>query len=373
MEKSPSVLPSHTIARHRKKIIFSLVAVIMFTVLFLNIKNFTEKREADSMQRITEYINKEMDRILLYKTRDKQNDEFRRLRPKLPLEPIRMTLTTAVFKYTSANPNVILKRVIWNPNNNLNEDVMSSKLRAPNIMRTLKTFRSSRTLPDGSVQNLLWIFAEFLDVKLSQKRIAGDEDIIRAITKDVLKGLEYMHKSNIAHLDLKIGNIMGKTTENGIVYKIIDFGYAQYVGEKGIIEIPKKNYGTYPYKPVEVVHHSLHGLPSDIWAVGAIVWFLSLGYTPFYLDDYEKDLSAYKKFLKDPNEGSGENHQFFFTKKASSKLIHFVKSCMNIDPHKRPTASELLNHPFITNEHAVFPKDPRDILLDDSDLPHSSS
>ena len=318
--------------------------------------------------KVTEYINKEMDRILTLKTRDKQNDEFRNLKPRLPIEPIRMTLTTAVFKYTSITPNVILKRIIHNPANNLNEDFLSMSLDSPYVCKTLKSFRTKRMLPDGSEQVFVWIFFEFLDVKITQRTVRGNESLIRKIISDALKGLNYLHSKNIAHLDMKVGNIMGKTTDKGVVYKLIDFGYSQKMPEGGSIVIPKKNYGTYPYKPPEVVFKNEHGLKSDIWSLGAICWFLSLQYTPFYFEGYEKDLSSYRKFLKKRTERieDRKNHIFIFSKNASYELKDFVKKCMEVEPEDRPTVQELMKHPFITGDKIANAKDTDDEIEDDS-------
>jgi serine/threonine protein kinase len=161
-----------------------------------------------------------------------------------------------------------------------------------------------------------------------------------------------MHSRFIAHLDLKIGNIMGRTTSAGVVYKLIDFGYAQMMPPSGSVVIPNKNYGTYPYKPPEVVQKSAHGLKSDIWSLGGIAWFLSLQYTPFYLDNYKRDISAYKRFINSPTLDPG-NHKFFFSRHTSNALKSFIKLCMQIDVDKRPSAKELLSHPFITGETII--------------------
>lgn len=337
-------------SRHAKKVkVFALV-LIVFLVSFFTIKKFSKIREERIlMNKIIDYINREMDRILSLETRDEQNEEFRRLETKLPLIPVRMTLTTAVFKYTNTNPVVILKRIIYNPSNQLNEDYMSLNLRGPNIVKTLKTFRTKRVLPDGKEQTLIWIFSEFLDVKLSQKSVRGDENKIREIMKGALQGLLHLHTLSIAHLDLKIGNIMGKTTPKGVVYKLIDFGYAQVMPSSESIMIPNKNYGTYPYKPPEIVFNNVHGMSSDVWSMGAIAWFLSLHYTPFYADNFKKDLSAYKKFLSS-RKNDINNHKFVFNPKTSVALKSFIKTCMQIDPKQRPTVKALLNHPFITKQ-----------------------
>lgn len=378
MDKANPKIEFHlktTLDRYRARVKIVTIFLLIFFCSFLFIKFFSKKREDQTMMKITDYINREMDRILMYKTRDRQNEEFRNITTNLPIEPIRMTLTTAVFKYTNTNPNVILKRIIWNPSNLLNEDHMSMSLRAPNILKTLKTFRSRRILPDGKEQTLLWIFAEYLDVRISQKSVMGDENLIRKIIKDALQGLAYMHSNNVAHLDMKIGNIMGKTVNGSIVYKLIDFGYSQRM-PKGVehVVIPKKNYGTYPYKSPEIVFENKHGLKSDIWSLGAICWFLSLQYTPFYLENYVKDLDRYKKFLKQSNENGDTRgyHRFTFNKNTSTALKHFVKLCMQINPERRPTAEELLRHPFILGLDITYDEDNNSDEIDQTSFSSSS-
>lgn len=341
----------YTYRRNYKKLrIFYMLASALMATFFL-LKIFRGGEVKLSMKLI-EYINGSMDRILTYKTRERQNEEFRKLVSHHPIEPIRMTLTTAVFKYTGIPGNAILKRIIYNPANGLNEDYMAWRLSSPYICKTIKTYRTKRILLDGKEQVLIWIFSEYLDTKVSQRTVAGNENSIRKIMTDTLKGVEYLHKMNIAHLDLKIGNIMGKKMNEGVLYKLIDFGYTQLMPSTGSVVIPKKNYGTYPYKAPEVVFHNEHGLKSDIWSLGAICWFLSLQYTPFYLEGFEKDLPSYRRFLK-KRTGSLENkdnHRFTFGKNTSMELKDFVKKCMQIDPEARPSVSELLRHPFIVRE-----------------------
>lgn len=356
-------------SRNAKKLRILLLVLVVFVVSLFTIKKFSKMREERAlMNKIIDYINREMDRILSLDTRDEQNEEFRRLETKLPLVPVRMTLTTAVFKYTNTNPIVILKRIIHNPLNQLNEDYMSLNLRGPNIVKTLKTFRTKRMLPEGKEQTLLWIFSEFLDVKLSQKSVHGDENKIREILRGALQGLLHLHTLSIAHLDLKIGNVMGKSTPKGIVYKLIDFGYAQVMPSSGSVVIPSKNYGTYPYKPPEIVFNNTHGLSSDVWSLGAIAWFLSLHYTPFYADNFKKDLSAYKRFLGS-RKSDPSNHKFVFNPKTSPSLKRFIKTCMQVDAKQRPSVRELLNHPFITNQ----PVRDYDNSMDEVDVDSSSN
>ncbi|KAI5169994.1 calcium/calmodulin-dependent protein kinase I [Pancytospora epiphaga] len=334
--------------RHTK-VVFAMF--FLFIITILTVKKFKSLNEEWAyMNKLTDYINREMDRILQLETREEQNEKFRSLRPKLPIKPVRMTLSTAVFKYTSTTPTTILKRVIYNPNNGLNEDKMAMDLKSLNIVRTVSTFRTVRTLASGEQQILLWIFTELLDVKITQSTVRGSEPIIRQIIRDTLKGVKYLHSRSIAHLDLKVGNIMGsRTPDGGVLYKLIDFGYSQKMPKTGFIILKDKNYGTFPYKPPEIMFQHKHGLKSDIWSIGAIVWYLSLQYTPFYLRNNRKDVESYRKFTQDRSL-SQENHRFIFNKSTSDSLKSFVKTCMKIDPADRPTAEELLEHPFVTGE-----------------------
>jgi len=344
-----------SLKRYSITLTIAILAFVSGTIAFLIItKKFISSPQIfRDMNRITDYVNREMDRILLLETREEQNEEFRRLKPDVPIVPIRMTLTTAVFKYIRTTPPVILKRVIWNPVNNLNEDYMSMSIKHPHIVKTLKTFRTKRRLQDGTTETIVWIFSEFLDIRLLQKHVAKNEVLISKILADAMEGLQYMHSQSIAHLDLKIGNIMGKTTKNGICYKLIDFGYAQLMPSSGHVMIPKKNYGTYPYKAPEIVVKNVHGLKSDIWSLGAICWFLSLEYTPFYKENYEKDIAAFKKFINVKNENKPGCHQFTFNEATSKELKSFVKTCMQLDPEKRPTIEDLKKHPFIRGRGVV--------------------
>ncbi|KAL6120759.1 hypothetical protein NUSPORA_02459 [Nucleospora cyclopteri] len=325
--------------------------------VFLEISPLTRDK---MLNRCMDFINAEMDRILQHKTRDKQNMEFRAIRTNLPIKPVRMSTTTAVFKYMSGSTPVVLKRIIWNSKNTLNEDEMCTKLKGRNkfLVNALMSTRSTRIVPSkkepGKTENqtLIWIFFEYMDVKINERHVKGEENVIRTIIRDALKGLQFLHSNNLAHLDIKIANIMGHTQKNGeIIYKLIDFGYTQHF-YKGHGTIPGKNYGTFPFKAPEVIQKNLHGTKSDIWALGATAWYLSLSNIPFYDSQGDKDMSEYHKFINTPSPrgNSKRNHQFVFKAESSPELKNFVKTCMKIDYAQRPTAKELLNHPFIKNE-----------------------
>ncbi|ELQ76099.1 mitogen-activated protein kinase kinase kinase, non-specific serine/threonine protein kinase [Trachipleistophora hominis] len=324
-------------------------------------------------QKILHYIDVESDRALSYENRTDQNKYFASLRPALPLKPIKMTLQTTVFLYkreggeessehgdrTGGHANdgdaresfaaqryFVIKRAIIRKDTNTQEDTISMRLRHPNLLTTYKTFRTEFVDRNNERQDIVWLYSQFLKHRISHKYVAMDENIIRHILTDVLHGLRYMHERKIMHLDIKIANIMGQTENNRIVYKLIDFGYARdlTLTDKGNkleeIKIPSKSYGTFPYKPPEVVFENVHGLKSDIWCVGAVAWFLSLGRVPFYHDNGEKNTVTYRRFIK------GTKKHFFYPE-TSNELRDFVLVSMNRRRANRPSVKELLKHPFI--------------------------
>lgn len=291
-----------------------------------------------------DFINKKVDKCLQHKSRYDQNKEFAAIKTHLPLIPLKMTRSNAVFLYTHKKPYVVIKRCIAPDAPGLAEDEMLKSLDHKNVVKFFKSFREKYVNLKEEEETIIWIFMEHMDIKVSQDVVKGNENKIREITKGILHGLQYLHSMGIAHLDLKISNVMGKETKDGIVYKIIDFGFARRlanVGDNAEIQIPSKSFGTYPYKPPETSQLNMHGIKGDIWCLGAIVWFLSWRQTPFYFDDGRKNLEEWRMFIRGRIPIS-------FKPNTSPALRNFVRKCMDFDRFARPSASELLEHPFIT-------------------------
>lgn len=309
-------------------------------------------KQEEIKMKCLDFINLAVDNCLKLSERRDQNKRFAAIRTDLPIRPIKMTLTTAVFHFKNQTDDYVIKRVIVKDESPTQEDTVSLNLVHKNVIVTYDSFTSYFIDHKKTKQKILWIFSEFLKERISQRSVNRKEEIIRDIIKDSLTALKYMHEEkNTVHLDLKIANIMGDKIKNKIVYKLIDFGYSRDFNKdskvkQGELRIPGKSYGTFPYKPPEVVFENIHGKASDIWCIGAIAWFLSLGETPFYKDKGEKDINEYRRFLK-------EKSKHFFEEDTTPELRHFIKKCMQRNRLERPTARELLDHPFITGKSLV--------------------
>jgi len=93
----------------------------------------------------------------------------------------------------------------------------------------------------------------------------------------VVLGLDYLHKNHILYRDLKPENLL--LDRNGYL-KLADFG----LSEKDFSKDCKSRAfcGTFDYMAPEVVTRKGHGLEVDWWALGALIFEMLVGTSPFY-------------------------------------------------------------------------------------------
>ncbi|KAJ3502858.1 hypothetical protein NMY22_g18443 [Coprinellus aureogranulatus] len=91
------------------------------------------------------------------------------------------------------------------------------------------------------------------------------------------------------------------------------------------------------YMAPEIFKRTGHGKPVDVWAMGVITYFLLAGYTPFDRDTQEAEMKAIiaGDYKFEPEE---------YWQNVSETAKDFVRTCLTVDPTKRPTAGEALKH-----------------------------
>lgn len=363
------------IQRRKVWVLIGIQVVITLPLLFYL---FAQKNNFTFMTRrslsfrdlvdVFQQIDKEVDDcLMLYDTRKEQNKAFASIDGIENVEPIRMSESTAVFSYTGSeterltitgenNPpkqknSLIIKRVIIKKENKPEEEEISLKVRSKYVMRTYLSYKTAFRNMEGTDQEILWLIMEPLKHKLVAKELDRNEAVIRIIMKDVLRGLEYLHGMGIAHLDLKLANVMGEylEEEKRIVYKLIDFGFSRIIpaGETEK-KFKGRSYGTFPYKAPEVWEESIHGFASDVWSLGAMALFIVNKDTTYFQkkearkNGNNKDYARFRAFI----EGT---LRVPVSSAASVELVDFIKRCMVRDRHQRWSVSQLLAHPFILN------------------------
>ncbi|CAI9092263.1 OLC1v1027457C1 [Oldenlandia corymbosa var. corymbosa] len=209
------------------------------------------------------------------------------------------------------------------------EIVMLSRLRHPNIVQ----YYGSETVCDK-----LYIYLEYVSGgsihKLLQDYGQFGESAIRSYTQQILSGLAYLHNKNTVHRDIKGANIL--VDPNGRV-KLADFGMAKHItGQSCPLSFKGSPYWMAP----EVIKNSSGcNLAVDIWSLGCTVlematakppWSQYEGVAAMFKIGNSKELPAIPDYLSE--EGKD-----------------FVRQCLQRNPLHRPTAVQLLDHPFVKN------------------------
>jgi calcium/calmodulin-dependent protein kinase I len=165
-------------------------------------------------------------------------------------------------------------------------------------------------------------------------------DLIRA----TLSAVAYLHDHGIVHRDLKPENLLFRTPEDNADLLIADFGLSRIMDEEQF-HVLTTTCGTPGYMAPEIFKKVGHGKPVDVWALGVITYFLLCGYTPFDRDsDFEEMqaiLSAAYKF--EPVE---------YWCGVSEDAKDFIRRCLTIEPTRRMTAHEALQHGFVASQMA---------------------
>ncbi|KAL4590281.1 hypothetical protein LXL04_003208 [Taraxacum kok-saghyz] len=224
----------------------------------------------------------------------------------------------------------------------LEEEVKLLKnLSHPNIVRYLGTAREEESLniflefvPGGSISSLLGKFGSF------------PESVIRMYTKQLLLGLEYLHKNGIMHRDIKGANIL---VDNKGRIKLADFGASKKVVELATMTGAKSMKGTPYWMAPEVILQTGHSFSADIWSVGCTVIEMATGKPP-WSQQYQEVAALF-------HIGTTKAHPPI-PDHLSMQAQDFLLKCLQKEPNVRPDALELLQHPFVTGEyeetHPVF-------------------
>lgn len=155
-------------------------------------------------------------------------------------------------------------------------------------------------------------------------------------------GLKVLRDNNLIHRDLKPQNLLLSSNDENSVLKIADFGFARSLQPRGLAETMC---GSPLYMAPEIMQLQKYDAKADLWSVGAILFQLVTGKTPFTGNSQMQLLQNIikSKVLRFPVD----------VKDLSSDCIDLCRKLLRQNPVERLMFEEFFNHPFLSQTQPI--------------------
>ncbi|XP_067844468.1 cyclin-dependent kinase-like 4 isoform X2 [Heptranchias perlo] len=258
----------------------------------------------------------------------------------------------AIKKFVESEDDPLIKKIA------MREIRMLKQLKHNNLVNLLEVFRRKRKL------HLVFEYCDHTVLNELQRYPRGlPEAMVKNIMWQMLQAVNFCHKHNCIHRDVKPENIL--ITKQGVI-KLCDFGFAR------IQTGPGDDYTDYIatrwYRAPELlVGDTQHGTSVDIWAVGTVFAELVSGQA---LWPGKSDVDQIYLIIRTldnlipRHEHVFRNNQFFLGvsipepdpedmepleekfPNINPDALTFMKSCLKMDPKDRCSCEELLENRY---------------------------
>lgn len=211
------------------------------------------------------------------------------------------------------------------------------KIDHPNIVKLIEVL-------DDPEEDGLYLIFEYLEngrvLEIPTQYPLNELDS-SAFFRDIVSGLEYLHKQKIIHRDLKPENML--VCNNGRI-KIADFGLSgEFDSEDDDMPNP---FGTPAFIAPECVSEEkgmTSGRKMDIWSLGVSLYSFVVGDVPFkgeFLEQLFENIKTQDLMFPEDLE-------------LSSDLKDLLNRLLEKDPAKRITIEEIKQHKWVTKNNTI--------------------
>ena len=185
-------------------------------------------------------------------------------------------------------------------------------------------------------------FGDFFE-SLESGLFANNEVLIRTYFHQLVEGIQHMHSEGVAHLDLKLENLM---LGNDFQLKIIDFDNSELISDANI-----SSKGTVNYRAPELISGTgKNATSADIYSMGMILYALKASEF-LYLEQHQEEEGSFRQFHN--------NKDAFWNEKTESlrgsvtfseEFIELLNGMLSFDAEKRMTIEEIKNSAWYKGE-----------------------
>ena len=252
-----------------------------------------------------------------------------------------------VFPFSSSNNK---------PHAYFRNEARFSFLSHPYIIKTHHVEQERQTQSKGTIKSVSYTvmeyapYGDFFDFVMNKGKQINDM-MIRTYFRQLIDGVEYLHNSNVSHMDLKLENLLLGENFN---LKIADFDLSYIANDPKIL-----SRGTKFYRPPEVIQGKcVNTQAADIYSVGIILFTLVTGGILPHAEDSKVAGVDFAALLYCKNDEFWSQH-CKLQKKDDSLFDQDFKDLFNamvrINPDERVTIDQIkqsnwYNGPYYTNE-----------------------
>lgn len=227
-----------------------------------------------------------------------------------------------------------------------NEEKILKLVNHKNISKLYEIIKDSENRKNYLVMGVaekgpLMTYDDNADKFIINKYLAGNKDYIeekyiRGILHGVAEAINYLHSNNIVHRDIKPDNILINSDFTPI---LTDFSIASQITGDDIFTKTEGN--NYFYSP-ELCQgiKTFATKPVDIWAYGVCAYIMIYNKLPIMPKNKLNMIELFSLIKKGDIKYPKPNHE------VSEELLNLVKRCLEANPKKRITASELINESY---------------------------
>ena len=161
-----------------------------------------------------------------------------------------------------------------------------------------------------------------------------DEDTIKKYLFQICMGIDYLHKNNIMHRDIKSANVFMMKDKS---IKIGDVGIIKILSSA--VDYTRTHIGTPYYMSPEIYKRQKYNAKTDVWAIGILLYemmTLKLPYNASNINQLKYKISNEEWYLENK-----------YRMKYSKGLCNILDNMLQSDPLKRYTLKEILQDNYL--------------------------